>query len=754
MPPLRCAALPPGAQLPFGLVRVGPDTISGDIRFAWRMPGGYSYCDSEVAAFSHTHLVGAGVTDLGNVGVIPVVNFTAARSRCFQPTVDGNDLRFCLFKQPFLHQSEIAEPGAYHVVLDDPAGPSAQIVANLTATQHAAHHRYVFPQGHGAPSLLFDLCHSNNVGPNSCPNASVAVLPQPDGSVVVQGHQYNLGDFSSRFGGNAIYFYARISGGGGLDAAQSGIWLANSTLLQGTLSAAYQQGPGSPQLGAYLTFRDAAVPVEMTLGVSFIDPAGARNNLEAEIPANATFADTLAAARAAWRQAMGVVTARFGAGNLSSAQTALQTQFFTALYHFFLSPTNWTEADGRYLGFDHAVHAFPGFHVYTDLSMWDTFRTEFPLLVLVRPDVARDVVRSLVLMNGQLAQGFPKWAFCNGDTGSMEGLFAVTMITDALQSLTVDLEGLDVAQIVQQLAQALRGREGAQWLDQGYFASASESLCFAFNDYCLAQLAASSGAISGTPQDPAMSAVAASFGNTSGNWRLLWDPLVRFLCAKDPATGDWVECQDPLFVPVYAKYPFDQRAYTEGDAWQYRWFVPGDMQTLIQLMGGQGRFVAELEKFFQASTYTTSNFLPNAFFWAGNEPDLQTPYLFNYASPPRADLTSQWVRWTMQTHYTIYSSGISGNDDYGTMSSWFVWSALGLYPDNCNSRYFLGIPLFDYASIPLSTGSNLTIVSHQNQMGFQNVTVSSVQFNSQPITSGFIDAHLIQKGGLLEFFIN
>src|SRR3989338_4622160 len=145
--------------------------------------------------------------------------------------------------------------------------------------------------------------------------------------------------------------------------------------------------------------------------------------------------------------------------------------------------------------------------------------------------------------------------------------------------------------------------------------------------------------------------------------------------------------------------------------------------------------------------------MPNAFFWAGNEPDLQTPYLFNYADPPRLDLTSYWVRWTMQTHYTSHASGISGNDDYGTMSSWFVWSALGLYPDNCHSRYFVGIPLFDSATVRLSAGADLTVLAHNNQVSNPSITVVNVTFNSIPITLGFIDATRIQSGGVLEFFL-
>ena len=713
------------------------------------MPGGYSYCDDEVAAFSHLHLVGAGVTDLGNIGVIPVLNFTAARAQCFQPTVDGNDLRFCLFKQPFSHETELAEPGGYNVVLNDPESPGkANITVNLTATQHAAFHRYSYSAGFGSPCVVLDLCHSNNLGKGNCPNASVQVLPQPDGSVVVQGQQYNMGDFSKRFGGNNIWFYGRLTGGGGFDANQSGIWLANGTLLAGQMAARFVDGKG-PQLGAYLVFRDASQPVELSMGVSFIDLAGAQSNLNMEIPEGSAFEDVQALARKVWSNALSVVTARFNASSLSEQQQQMQTKFYTALYHFYLAPTNWTEADGRYLGFDKAVHAWPGYSVYTDLSIWDTFRTEFPLLVLLRPEVARDVVQSLILMNAQLAQGFPKWAFCNGDTGSMEGLFVTAMLTDALTSATVDTTGINATQVLLDLAQRLRQREGDQWLQLGYFDSASESLCYAVNDFCVSKLA-SSAAVTPTA---ATQLIAAQFANTSSNWKLLFDPIVRFLCSKDPSTNDWVECQKALFLPVYSKNPFDQRAYTEGDAWQYRWFVPQAMPDLISKLGGNAKFVGELQHFFQASTYTLSNFMPNAFFWAGNEPDLQTPYLFNYADPPRLDLTSYWVRWTMQTHYTTHASGISGNDDYGTMSSWFVWSALGLYPDNCHSRYFVGIPLFDSAIVRLSAGADLTVLAHNNQVSNPSITVVNVTFNSIPITLGFIDATRIQSGGVLEFFL-
>eukprot|EP00007_Cunea_sp_BSH-02190019_P003473 CAMPEP_0174229876 /NCGR_PEP_ID=MMETSP0417-20130205/759_1 /TAXON_ID=242541 /ORGANISM="Mayorella sp, Strain BSH-02190019" /LENGTH=754 /DNA_ID=CAMNT_0015307475 /DNA_START=194 /DNA_END=2455 /DNA_ORIENTATION=+ len=700
-----CAALPPGAQVPFGTVRLSPDTLLDDVNVVWRHAGGYSYCDDQIQAFSHLHLVGAGVQDLGNLGVMPLLNATDERVRCFNPTADGRDLRFCNYGQRFRHADEVAGPGFYAVQLQDPTG--AVIAANLTTTQHVGYHRYAFQypselsKSEYPRQLVFDLCHSIATRPGACENTSLSISPAENR---MSGWIRFSGDFTARFNGFTLYFEVEFPEAS-IDPLRSGVF------QQGVIQQGVFAGSG-PELGALISFADDSPFVDARVSISFINQTQAQSHMHAQV-GSSRFDQVFAQTQQVWKQNLNLVQVSGGSQNN-------RTKFFTALYHAFLAPTNWTEAGGVYLGFDNQVHQLPrGEHFYTDLSIWDIYRTEWPLLVFLQPGIATDTAQSLLRMAEQSEGILPRWPLMNGDTGSMEGEHAVVMLVDAI------LAGLNVdpKESLRRSAYTLRQSEGSAYLQTGYIPEQpTKTLSYVLDDFCVAQLAHQMGNQS----------VFESFSKSATFWENVWNPTVKFFCPRD-ANGKWLQCNDPITWKYRSAYPFDQY-YREGDAWQYRWYLPSDIPGLMKKMGGEPKFTSDLDTFFEKSTTVhLENLLPNPWFWAGNEPDIQTPYLYQYGN--HTDKTTKWVRHIQQEYYTLLASGLPGNDDYGTLSAWFVWSSLGIFPLHCDDQYVLGAPLFDEIMIQLSHSRTLKILAHNNTDG--NV-VTTFHFNGQALSVPFI----------------
>jgi predicted alpha-1,2-mannosidase len=724
--------LPMVAQMPFGNVRLGPDTIRGDVRVAWRETGGYSYCDNEIRAFSHTHLVGAGAMDLGNVGVQALVNISEHRMQCFRGAAFGDEPRFCEYKQRFDKSSELAEPGAYGVVLNDPSG--VDIMVNLSATEYVGVHRYTFGSGggDGVGSIVVDPCHMVSIGVGACRNSSIEFLPSASSSAPTKfaGSVFNYGDFSKRFGGQMIYFYGEMGSADEIRAV--GTWRSGSALMPG---ATWISGAVDEDVGIYMTLRGSTA--SLALAISYVSADNAVANFESANVRGVPLETIKSRARDAWqRRVLGRVRAKGGTQEQ-------RIKFYSALYHAHMAPTLWTEANGQYVAADSSVRrsASP---VYTDLSIWDTARHNWPMLVMLQRDVALRTVESM--MNAyELVGSLPKWQLMGRETGSMEGLFATTMITDALQAWTLAWAespsggALNASALLDAAAASLRAHEGAGYLRDGYVSKASRSLCFAQNDFCVAQLASMVGRAD----------VDAAFRNTSASWRNLWNARVKYICARNASDGgSWVNCDKPLFVPVYAKYPFNDQ-YTEGDAEQYRWFVH-DTEALIDKLGGPHRFVERLERFFSRSMpLLGSNVLPNPYYWAGNEIDVEAPDLFLFAN--RTDLARYYSHYVIDRKFSVYSSGVPGNDDYGEMSAQLVLRSLGLAPMHCRGQFGLTLPVFDSVVVTLlgEGGPELHIVKHPAIGAASPAALTT--FNGKPIDR-FIGASVLLQGGLLEFF--
>jgi predicted alpha-1,2-mannosidase len=489
-------------------------------------------------------------------------------------------------------------------------------------------------------------------------------------------------------------------------------------------------------IGGYVALRtDTSNTVEFFVGLSSISIEQARINLYAEIRGR-NFDQIKNETQAIWEKTLSVI-------EISSADELNLVKFYTALYHALLAPTMFDEVGGVYLGFDKKVHTLDANqrHFYTDMSIWDVHRTEYPFLGLIYPNLLSDIVKSLLSVYQQV--GFlPRWPFANGETDCMEGTHAIIIIVDAFMRGIRDFDLNLAYKAMKQSAtqqQPHAGRTGLEeYIKQGYVPyeiskqGAVLTQSYSYDDWALSNYASALG----------NAADAQMFFNRSRNYKNVWHPEYKFFCPKT-SSGKW-EC------PLIWTNVFDER-YVEGDAWHYRWYAPQDVAGLIQLFGGREAFVHELNYFFEMSEYYRLNVLPNPYYWAGNEPDILSAYLFNFAG--RADLTQKYVKWLMHDKFTIEPDGLPGNDDYGTMSSWFMFGALGFYPLSGSDVYMIGSPLFESVTVHRA-GGDLKIITHNN--GKYNVYVQRAAINGVPIdlkNNPFLTSKQISGPTTLEFWM-
>eukprot|EP00026_Physarum_polycephalum_P007181 Phypoly_transcript_07238.p1 GENE.Phypoly_transcript_07238~~Phypoly_transcript_07238.p1 ORF type:complete len:536 (+),score=94.37 Phypoly_transcript_07238:231-1610(+) len=446
-----------------------------------------------------------------------------------------------------------------------------------------------------------------------------------------------------------------------------------------------------------------------------------------------------------WEQALSTIEVH----NPEKEDKENLVKFYTALYHSFLAPTIFSENGGNYLGFDKNVHQVVSgqSNYYTDMSIWDVHRTQFPLLALLAPSRFGDIIQSLVQMFEQ-GGDLPRWPLANGYTGCMIGTHADIAISDAYWKGIRNFDLNTSYAAVHQAAttpQVHAGRTDVQdWMTYGFVPdyndgkAACDSLSYAFDDWAVGNIAQAMG----------IEKDVATFANRSQNYKNVWNSEKQLFCPKN-LTGEW-NCPD-VWIDV-----FDNR-YVEGDAWQWRWFVPHDPLGMISLFTSENYFVSQLQEFFERSKLDPSNVLPNPYYWAGNEPDIFAPYMFLFANRP--DLTQEYVRWNMDNKYTTAPDGLPGNDDYGCMSAWYVWGALGLYPQagSVDGKYMPGSPLFSNVTVHLpAPAQDLQIIAYDNSDS--NMYVSAIKVNGEAFdfSDFFILHNQISKNSpsLLEFWMS
>ena len=697
--PWTCAYNFPGASLPFGMVRLSPETAAMVTDALGLNTSGYFYGDDKIIGFSHTRLVGTGATDGGHFLIQPV---------------EDNDIQDpSMVMHKYSHADELAYPGYYHVGL-----PDKGIKVELTATERVGLHRYTFDKPSG---FLLNVTHA--LGGKRSEDGFLRVVNNQH----IEGYVRTFGSFAGRYGGIKVYFAARFSS----PFISQKVW-------QDSEEVDPQESHSSNKLISLFGFDKEEVQIR--LAISHVSIKNAWENMEAEV-GEKTFKDVLNQATQTWEDRLSSIEIKGG----SKEQ---QKIFYTALFRSLQMPTRFNDVDGKYIGFDKAIHEADSFQYYTDMSIWDTFRTTHPLYTLIAPDDQRDMIVSLTRMTEQ-GGWLPRWPSGHGYTNSMLGTASDIVISEAYQKGIRDFDVEFAYQNMKEIAlnpmpkgAPFSGREGnGSCRNYGYCPAdsmdeaVSRTLEFSWSDYSISLLADALG----KEKDAVL------FHDLSMNYKNTWNPETQFFQARN-ADGKFDEHFKPLLLTYVDGDETYTNDYVEGSAMQWRWAPFFDPGGLIGLFTSKDYFVSELDNFFRHSDTHIGHWYPGSYYWHGNEPDVHSVYLFNEAGRP--DLTQKWVRWIMEHKYADRYDGLDGNDDGGTLSAWYVFSALGFYPVAGTDTYQLGAPLFEEATVDMG---NRKLEIRTKNFHPDNIYVKSVTLNGVILDRTWFKHHEIVEGATLEF---
>ncbi len=659
----------PGAAAPFGLVAISPDTRTEGAHVSGFHNGGYWYEDHLITGFSHIHLQGVGAPDCGNVLFYPADGFEQDHTETATRVAS------------FSHDNETASPAYYAVTFDN------GIQTEITAGQRVGVHHYHFPDG-AEPTIVIDLEHQmeprdwDETEEKYRVPSSISIDPDTG---VVTGLTQNSGSLAGRYYGFVVYFWAEMVP----PPTSWGSW-ADADPEEDVTDAT------GDDLGGWLGFeaQEGGTDVTVRVGVSFVSTENAEANWQAEA-GELDFEGLLAQSEDEWRDWLGHVQVWGGTDRE-------RTIFHSALYRSMLMPNLRSDADGSYLGFDATVRVEPDEPFYSDMSFWDTYRTLHPLVNLAYPDASRDFASSLVRMAQQSGGCLPRWPCGHGDSGSMIGDPADIVLADTwikgIQDFDVDAayEAAKLCADAGKPETALSGgRSGiGSYLGRGWVTTDEDSgavartMEYTWADHAMARWATALG-----HEDDA-----ARYWARSRYYLNLWDEETGFFRGRN-SQGDMEPLED------FSELAW-QDEYTEGNAWQYTWLAPQDADRLADVMGGTDAFLDRLDEFFDLSTEEEEDVWPENYYWHGNEPDIHVPYLYALVGEPERG--APWVQWVRETRYGTGADGVDGNDDGGTLSAWYVLSALGIYPIAGTDIYALGPPVFRHAEVE-TIGGTLTI---------------------------------------------
>ncbi len=690
--PWACGMLSPAACVPFGAVRLGPDTsFVGGAYIVKTNTSGYYYEHGHIKGFSHSRLSGTGAEDYQIFRVTPVIG----------------DSKVDVI--PYSHNYEQASPGYYSVYLQ-----SLDCLAELTATNHAGVHRYTFNQSDDA-RLFIDITSTAGNYP-----AEKGFVDYDEETGMLTGGCEIHAAFSDRYEGLPVYFAAK----------------ADKEIVS------YEITGDESDLGIDINFGDIkGESVELKLAVSFVSVENAKLNLDAETD-GLGFDDVRIKAVETWDDKLSVI-------RINSSDEEIMKVFYTALYHSMIMPTDFTDVNGEYLGFDKQVHIADGYTYRTDMSLWDTCRDTHSLYTLIEPEIQTDCLKSLVEMANS-GGVIPRWPMGAGYASSMHGDPTNIMIAE---SYLKDFRDFDIETLYECMKKTSEGpvhKSGRNFIElyneYGYIpddlANGEESVSFtleyAWEDHAIAVLAEQLG----KTED------AQRYSEKAMYYKNLFNPETKYFQARN-SDGSFVWNFSPYITAFYDAVMIKKFAscYSEGSARQWRWSAVHDIDGMIELFGSEEYFVSELEKFMKDASLSRAAIDPGHGFWIGNQHDIHTPYLF--ANAGRPDLTQKWVRWALDRRFSDDINGLDGNDDGGTLSSWYVFSAMGFYPLAGSDKYWIGSPNLDSAEITLGNGKTLKITAH-NQ-GKKNIYVESVKLNGIELEGCYITHEQLMGGGDLEF---
>lgn len=701
----------PGATTPYGMVQLSPDTRT----LGWDACGGYHYSDSSVIGFSHTHLSGTGISDLGDFLFMPF----SGKPKVIPGTPENPDAGY---RSRFKHENEKAEPGYYSVFLDD-----YDIQAELTATTRAGFHRYTFPEN-GEAGIIIDLAHT--IYPDKNPSHEFKIISDTE----IAGYKGSGGWAEEQH----TWFHAKFSKPFTCVFFDHGKEVSDVGSIQ------------SNQLLAVLTFDTKKEEVLLArVGISHVDYDGAGNNLESEIK-DWDFETVRKAASQLWEKELNQIQVEGGSGDD-------KTIFYTSLYHTAISPYTFSDVDGRYRGMDQKIRNSNGRVIYTVFSLWDTFRGQHPLKTITDPGRDNDFIYTL-LTKYEHGGTLPMWELIANYTGTMIGYHSVPVIVDAYFK---GIRDFDVQKAYKAMVEAAAYKtEGILFPTErvqrklmplakkyneelGYIPadleneSVSKALEYAYNDWCIAKMARELGKDEDYDR----------FMERSKRYAKYYDKESGFMRGKNQ-DGKWREPFDPR----YSRHRQDD--YTEGNAFQWSWFVPHDVNGLIELMGGKAKFAEKLDTLFSTSSDLSGEEVSSDItgligqYAHGNEPSHHISHMYNFVG--QSWKTQELTNQIMSELYFNNPNGLAGNEDCGQMSAWYVLNAMGFY-SFCPGEpvYSLGRPVFNKVEISLPGGKVFTVITKNNNA--ENLYVQSVKLNGIPLKSAFFAHEDILEGGTLIF---
>ncbi|WP_439182846.1 GH92 family glycosyl hydrolase [Carboxylicivirga taeanensis] len=685
----------PGATTPFGMVQLSPvNGVSG-----WDWVSGYHTSSTELVGFAHMCLSGTGIGDLADLLILPtnqqIVSDTTAGGKNFLQN----------YKASYQHESEVAQPGYYMVDLLDKG-----IKAELTASRRVGFHQYHFTDGQ-QQSVIVDLGHAINW------DRPVDTYIKQESDTRFVGYRKSSGWANEQW----LYFV--------IETNQP---VTEFRVVNGGEVMAQNELAGTDVRGVLSFANRSDGPVQLKVGLSSASIDGALKSIENEVP-HWNFEDQRQAASDHWEKELRKI-------KVKSPEEDVKTIFYTAFYHSMIAPYVHSDHNGEYKGLNGEINKAEGFERYTVFSLWDTFRASHPLFTITQEDLVHDFIHSFMAIYRESGL-LPVWELVGNETGCMIGYHAIPVIADAWQKgLVKDIDGNELLEAM--VASAMTNVEGLKYYrEYGYIPadleneSVSKALEYAYDDWCIAQMAKSLG----------NDEVYNTFIKRAGYYKNHFDASTGFMRGK-LANGEWKKEFDPLF----SSHRNDE--YVEGNAWQYSWFAPHDIRGLVKLHGGTQNFVTKLDSLFTIDAEVKGEHASPDIsgligqYAHGNEPSHHVAYAYNYIGMPWK--TAERTNEIMRTMYTTKVDGLCGNEDCGQMSAWYVLSSMGFYPVNpADGHYILGTPLFDESSIELANGKSFTIVAENNSP--DNIFIQRASLNGKPLErSWFTHSELMQGGEL------
>ncbi|WP_443934825.1 MULTISPECIES: GH92 family glycosyl hydrolase [Phocaeicola] len=684
-----------GANVPYGFIQLGPTSIPQ----SWDWVSGYHVSDSTVIGFPHTHLSGTGIGDLHDINVMPVVGeVTYSRG-------DASSYETGLWSYSD-RSKEVVTPGYYRTHLS-----RYNVDVELTATKRVGFHKYTF-LGNESPAIVFDMVNGG------CWDKTTEAVIRVVNDSTVSGYRYSKGWADDQ----RVFFRAEFSRK--FDNVE---FIVNDSVKEGDMAK-------GAQLFARVNFAAGnQEPVYMKVALSPTSEEGAQLNMQTEL-SGWDFEKTIADAKAAWNKELNKV-------KVYTTDEASKKIFYTSLYHTLFAPSEFCDVNGDYYGADKQMHNGEGFVNYTTFSLWDTYRAAQPLMTILHPEKMSDIINTMLHIHQQQGK-LPVWHLMGCETNCMVGNPGVPVVADAILK---DIKGFDTELAFKALKESsmLPERGMEHRIEYGFIPADKMTEAIAYDmEYAIADWAVAQAAQKlGKQEDYEY------FLKRSKSYKNYFDASTGFMRGK-MLDGSW---RTP-FSPYASSHREDD--YCEGNAWQYTWLVPHDVEGLVECFGSKEAFVNKLDSLFlangdmgEASSPDISGLIGQ--YAHGNEPSHHTVYLYTLVGQPWK--TADRIKEILHTMYTDQPDGLSGNEDVGQMSAWYILSSFGFYQvEPAGGKFVFGYPNFDKVEITVPAGK--FVIERENK-GQQNNYIQGIVLNGTEYKKPWIEYADIMKGGELKFLM-